>query len=792
MSKYEAQYEAQHATLDSAFAPTPLFTASTQPPLEIWAGVECTVNRVKDYYHDQLELSGHAARLPDLEAFAALGVKTVRYPVLWERSVERADDKTCRPDAVRWTNERLARLRELDINPIGGLVHHGSGARGTNLMDERFPELLAAYARRVAERYPWVSAYTPINEPLTTARFSGLYGLWYPHKHNARSFVRALLVQCRATVLAMREIRQVNSAAQLIQTEDLSKTWSTPPLRYQAEFENERRWLTFDLLCGRVTRAHPLWKFLRDVGGATEAELWWFAENPCPPDVFGFNYYLGSERFLDHQSGRYPAHARGGNGRHVYADTAATRVRAEGFAGVGGLLSEAWQRYERPLALTEVHNGCTREEQLRWFVETHGEVQKLRRAQVDVRAITAWSWLGSFNWNVLLTHQTDHYEPGVFDVRASCPRPTIVARAVEHLAHGRAFNHPVLDVKGWWHRPLRFKYNFAVSDTGKRIEAPANADWRTTTETWKSARPLLITGASGTLGRAFAKLCQQRGLAYRLVSRREMDIADPHSVERMITETKPWAIINTAGFVRVDDAEFESDACFRENTDGAATLAAMCRAHNTRLVTFSSDLVFDGEQTAPYIESDTPRPLNVYGESKLLAERRVLEILPSALVIRTSAFFGLWDEHNFLIHALRHVAKGQTFAAPDDVRITPTFVPDLVHATLDLLIDGERGIWHLTNSDGDMTWAEFARRAVEAANMDAALIEPRPVATFDFAARRPVNTALASERGFNLLPKLDASIARFLNECEIQWQPASATEPVIALPRALAAANAST
>lgn len=786
------KHEAQHAILDSAIAPMPSPTTSARPPLEIWAGVECTVNRIKDSYYDQLELSGHAARPADLEGFAALGVKTVRYPVLWERSVERADDKECRADAVRWANERLARLRELNINPIVGLVHHGSGARGTNLTDERFPELLAAYARRVAERYPWVSAYTPVNEPLTTARFSGLYGLWYPHKHDARSFVRALLTQCRATVLAMREIRQVNSSAQLIQTEDLSKTWSTPPLRYQAKFENERRWLTFDLLCGRVTRAHPLWKFLRGAGGATEHELAWFAENPCPPDVFGFNYYLGSERFLDHQSRRYPADTRGGNGRHVYADTAASRVRAEGITGVGGLLTEAWQRYERPLALTEVHNGCTREEQLRWFVEVYDEVQKLRRTKVDVRAITAWSWLGSYNWNVLLTHQTDHYEPGVFDVRAARPRPTIVARAVEHLTRGSEFNHPVLDVQGWWHRPMRFKYNFTVSDTGKRIEAPTNADWRTTTETWEDARPLLITGASGTLGRAFAKLCQQRGLAHRLVSRREMDIADAPSVERMIAETKPWAIINTAGFVRVDDAEFESDACFRENTNGAATLAESCRAHNIKFVTFSSDLVFDGEQNAAYVESDTPRPLNIYGESKLLAERRVLETLPAALVIRTSAFFGVWDEHNFLIHALRHVARGLTFAAPNDVRITPTFVPDLVHTTLDLLIDDERGIWHLTNSDADVTWAEFARRTIEAANMDTDLIEARPVATFDFAARRPVNTALVSERGFNLLPKLDAAIARFLNECEIEWQPVSAPEPVIALPRALAAATAST
>ena len=153
-------------------------------------------------------------------------------------------------------------MQSLGLHGIAGLVHHGSGPRGTQLLDPAFPHALARYARAVAQRYPHLDAYTPVNEPLTTARFSGLYGIWYPHHRSDASFLRALLNQVLATRLAMREIRQVNSAAQLVQTDDLGFTHATPPLRYQAEFEKARRWLAFDLLCGRVVPAHPLWAYL--------------------------------------------------------------------------------------------------------------------------------------------------------------------------------------------------------------------------------------------------------------------------------------------------------------------------------------------------------------------------------------------------------------------------------------------------------------------------------------------------------------------------------------------------
>jgi len=281
-------------------------------------------------------------------------------------------------------------------------------------------------------------------------------------------------------------------------------------------------------------------------------------------------------------------------------------------------------------------------------------------------------------------------------------------------------------------------------------------------------QPLLITGATGTLGQAFARICETRGLSYRLLSRREMDIADASSVERALATYDPWAVINTAGYVRVDDAESEAEKCLRENAQGAKTLATLCARRGVKLVTFSSDLVFDGKAKAPYVESDVLQPLNVYGRSKAQAEREVLKIMPSALVIRTSAFFGLWDEYNFATIALRHLASGKIFRAACDAVISPTFVPDLVHAALDLLIDGEQGIWHLANQ-GETSWADFARLAAEAAGFDAGLVEACSTASLQLLAPRPLYSALTSERGL-LLPSLDHALARYVQECEVGWE----------------------
>ena len=199
-------------------------------PLELWGGVECTIVRLGDDFRDQSAETGHRDRSDDIDLLADLGVRTVRYPILWESVAPEAPDRL----DFSWTDERLEMLRERGIEVIGGLLHHGSGPRYTSLLDREFPSKLADYAARVAERYPWIRRWTPVNEPLTTARFSGLYGHWYPHGRDYPTFLRCLVNECRGTQEAMKAIRARIPGAELVQTEDLGKTFSTAPLRYQA------------------------------------------------------------------------------------------------------------------------------------------------------------------------------------------------------------------------------------------------------------------------------------------------------------------------------------------------------------------------------------------------------------------------------------------------------------------------------------------------------------------------------------------------------------------------------
>jgi len=431
--------------------------ATHEADLDLWGGLECTVNRVGNTYYDQTVKSGHQDRIQDLELIAGLGIRTLRYPALiWERI---AADGLATAD-WRWADERLKHLRELEITPIVGFLHHGSGPRDTNLLDPAFPHKLAAYASAVIQRYPDLTLFTPVNEILTTARFSALYGYWYPHQRNARDFIYALLNQCHATVLAMDAVRQVNPAAKFISTEDIGKTYATPPLQYQADFDNERRWWSYDILCGRFNPEHPAWQFA-EYAGIARSELKrheeLFARKDIAPDIMGINYYLTGERWLDHRLHLFPKHLHGGNGRDHYADTEAVRV-PQGMQGISHILQEVWERYQRPLAITEAHLGSTADQQMRWFEEIWSGACQAKEHGVDVQAVTAWALFGLYNWNTLVTQDHGYYEPGVFDLSSGIPRATAYTQMLRDFiqSKGRAFSGK--EREGWWQRAERILY----------------------------------------------------------------------------------------------------------------------------------------------------------------------------------------------------------------------------------------------------------------------------------------------------------------------------------------------
>ena len=672
-------------------------TGGTEGLPELWGGVECTVNRVGDLWFDQLRRSGHRDRLSDLDRFAALGFRALRMPVLWESVAPEglhAADWT-------WPTRRLERLRALGVRPIVGLVHHGSGPAGTDLLSEDFVEGLARFARAVAERFPWVEDWTPVNEPLTTARFSALYGHWYPHRRDDASTLRALLVQIRATARAMEEIRRVIPRARLVQTEDMGRTAGTPALWAQVEFENHRRWLSLDLLFGRVVPGHPLHEYLVRNGVAAQ-ELDALADTPCPPDVVGLNYYVTSDRWLDERLDLHPPWSHGGNGVQRYADVHSSFGHPRDFFGHRAVLSAAWDRYGAPVALTEVHQGGYREDQLRWFCEAWQAAAQLRREGVEVRAVTAWALLGSHDWNRLVVEERGDYESGVFDLRSPAPRPTALARMLRGLATEGRWDHPVLESPGWW-RPL---------------------------EVGPGGAPVLVLGGQGVLGRALARACRARRISCVVLSHGEADIGSEEALRQVLVRYNPWAVINAAGKSAPGAAErFPEDAA-RAHVHGPELLARV--AGRLPVVSFSSAQVFWSPGAALHREGSTPAPRCGLGRTRLEGERRLLRVHPRALVLRVGPPFGA-------------MAPGP--ALEPQVLSTPVHVPALADATLELLLDGMTGMLHLSHGEA-CTGAGWEVRC---------RAQGQPVHVTD-AGPAPVSSrALESER-LQILPGLDAAL----------------------------------
>ena len=747
-------------------------------PLEMWAGAECTINRVGDRLRDQFDLTGLYRRADDAERIADLGVSAVRWPILWERHDT---------DETAWmhTDRAMETFRRRGIRVIAGLLHHGSGPRHTHLLSDHFASGLERFAYRVAERYPWVHDYTPVNEPLTTARFSALYGIWYPHQRSNDAFVRALVNQVLSTQRAMRAVQRVSPDARLIATEDLGFTHTTAPLREQGTFENERRWLTWDLLTGAVDREHCMYTWLCRSAPVQRAlqEIADAALDPrLRPAILGVNHYITSERFLDDDVTRYPERFHGGNGVGCYADVEAVRVLRRGTLGLEALLEQAFERYRLPMAVTEVHLSCTREQQMLWLDEAWTTAHRLRDRGHDVRSITAWALFGAFDWRSLLVKQEMDYECGAFDLRAPAPRSTALVPMIKALATVGSYEHPVLKGNAWWHGPQRLLYPPRDCVTERPIAAGTNAAAGPHGR-GVAKRPLLITGGNGTLGHALQRMANERGIDAVALSRRALDITDAESIDRGLEAIQPWAVINAAGWVQVDAAERMHEACMQLNAEAAAALATACRARGIAFVTFSSDLVFGGEATSPFVESDRVSPRNCYGRSKVAAEDAVTRIDAAALVIRTSAFFGDWDDANFVSRILASVAAGRNVEVPDDCEVSPTYLSDLAHAVYDLLIDGAQGIWHLANV-GSCSWMELAQRATRHAGLDGSRIRSCTSAAFGWHAPRPRYSVLGSERG-TLLSDLDDALARYCRSRA--WERIALTEraqPRHALPAA--------
>jgi dTDP-4-dehydrorhamnose reductase len=277
---------------------------------------------------------------------------------------------------------------------------------------------------------------------------------------------------------------------------------------------------------------------------------------------------------------------------------------------------------------------------------------------------------------------------------------------------------------------------------------------------------LLICGAGGALGQALLKACDVRHLHARAATRVRLDICNAEAIERFLDEGRPWAVINAAGFVRVDQAEANEAECFAVNVTGPLRLTGAAERRGIPVLTYSSDLVFDGNSTTPYTESNATAPLCAYGRSKQALEIAALRYART-LCVRTAAFFGAWDHGDFLSDALQALSGGRTVRALGDVVISPTYVPDLADASLDLLIDGASGIYHLANR-GAVSWSDFARLGAHALQLGSGRVLPVAQRDYGLAARRPAYSALTSER-VNVMPPLDHALERFARIARKLW-----------------------
>jgi dTDP-4-dehydrorhamnose reductase len=179
--------------------------------------------------------------------------------------------------------------------------------------------------------------------------------------------------------------------------------------------------------------------------------------------------------------------------------------------------------------VTEAHHGSTREEQLRWLMEVWNAASRLRGNGVDICAVTGWALFGAVDWNSLLTRNAGFYEPGAFDVRNRPPRLTVIGQAMQSLARNRDFDHPALAQHGWWRRP-------------ERLYRPTS---RGNDDTCLPSRSrLLIAGDENDLARVFQTAVRMRGLEHIRLSRTQLDGLGPAQLASMISDLRPWALID--------------------------------------------------------------------------------------------------------------------------------------------------------------------------------------------------------------------------------------------------------
>lgn len=250
----------------------------------------------------------------------------------------------------------------------------------------------------------------------------------------------------------------------------------------------------------------------------------------------------------------------------------------------------------------------------------------------------------------------------------------------------------------------------------------------------------LIVGKGGQLGTSFSNML---GAEAEVVGIDDLDLVETEKIFPVLNEFQPESLINCAAATGVDAAEEDESEAYLVNAIAVEEMARWAKSRNIPFVTFSTDYVFPGTKSTPYVESDQPDPVNTYGASKLAGEQAALAAYPRSLVIRTSWLVS-GTHPNFLSTIIRKSFEGVVRVVDDQVGV-PNISDDLAVASMETLTRGVTGLLHLS-SHGEVTWFEFARVAMAEAGLDPELIEPASTSDYQARAARPQYGVMASNR----------------------------------------------
>jgi dTDP-4-dehydrorhamnose reductase len=285
-----------------------------------------------------------------------------------------------------------------------------------------------------------------------------------------------------------------------------------------------------------------------------------------------------------------------------------------------------------------------------------------------------------------------------------------------------------------------------------------------------SGERYVIVGATGQLGSDLVRTFDRPGELIPLGSR-DLDILDAAAVRSTLADLRPTRVLNAAAYNLVDRAEDERQRAFALNAEAVGSLAASCQALGAAFVHFSTDYVFDGRKRTPYVESDEPGPLSVYGESKLAGERLALARCERTVIFRVCGLFGTAGSSskgrtNFVETILRLAREGKPLRVVADQVLGPSYTLDLARKIWSVLPKAAHPVYHLTSA-GQTSWYDFARRALEFAGATAE-ITPVTAAEFGAKARRPAYSVLGHANlaalGEDDLRSWDAALAAYVAE----------------------------